>query len=81
MMFDKKKAATMILGKMHDAPHKMSEGGVAENTDHDFAGLHACMEDLSDAISRQHPQDMHKALSSYLELHKQIQPGSDEPGE
>lgn len=82
MMFDKKKAATMILSKHggHE-PQKLAEGGAVENVDHDFAGLHACMEDMADAISRKHPQDMHKALSSYLELHKQIQPGDDEPSD
>lgn len=76
MMFDKKKAAQMILGK-HPEPQKLSEGGAVENVDHDFAGLHACMEDMVDAISRKSPEDMHKALSSYLELHKQLQPGEE----
>ncbi len=78
-MFDKKKAATLILGKMKhgEEPQKLAEGGAVENVDHDFAGLHACMEDMVDAISRKHPGDMHKALSSYLELHKQLQPGEE----
>lgn len=78
MMFDKKKAAQLILQKHSGhAPQKLAEGGAVENVDHDFAGLHACMEDMVDAISRKHPEDMHKALSSYLELHKQLQPGEE----
>jgi hypothetical protein len=75
MMFDKKKVAQTVIAKMDHEPKKMAEGGAVENDDHAFAGLHAAMEDMMDAISRKHPQDMHKALSAYLGLHKQLEPG------
>jgi hypothetical protein len=87
MLFDKKKAAGIILGKMHkdgtseheEKPH-FAEGGAVENVDHDFEGLHAAAQELTDAVHSKSAMDVHKALSSYLELHKQLQPGDPADG-
>jgi len=94
MLFDKKKAAGIILSKMHPDGHSedkqhFAQGGAVENVDHDFEGLHAAAQEMMDAIHNKSPMDVHKALSSYLELHKQLQPGekaedgydADEKGE
>lgn len=91
MLFDKKKAASIILGKMHkdgSSEHEekpgYAQGGAVENVDHDFEGLHAAAQEMVDAIHNKSPLDVHKALSSYLELHKQLQPGQepdDKPSE
>jgi hypothetical protein len=81
MLFDKKKAASLILSKMHKDGHSeekeqhYAHGGAVENVEHDFHGLHMAAQEMVDAIHNKSPQDVHKALSSYLELHKQLQPG------
>src|ERR1700676_5548583 len=77
MMFDRKKAAGMILSKMKEGG-KMSEGGEVapeEMVDHDFAGLHAAAQDMMGAIHNKSAIDLHKALHSYLDLRKQLEPG------
>lgn len=73
-MFDKKKAASIILSKHGKDAEVKPEAAV----DHAFDGLHAAAEDIISAIQNKSPQDMHKALRSFIELHGQEEP-SDKP--
>jgi hypothetical protein len=73
MLFDRKKAAGVIL-------QKMSEGGeVAPAADEQEGAdpLHMAAEDMIAAIHNKSPQDFHKALGSYLDM----RPQDDQPEE
>lgn len=75
MLFDKKKAAGLILQKMNQGGmvEVANEADVEEGTN----PLHMASEDMIAAIHNKSPIDFHKALSSYLDLH----PQDDQPEE
>lgn len=79
MMFDKKKAAHMILSKKgKEAPiaaEGMFEGGPVGQDSEDHGEMHIAAQDMMSAIHNKSPLDLHKALHSYLELRKQLEPG------
>jgi len=81
---DKKKAAQFIISREHkDGSHSqhMSEGGMVGHDSEDETGLHQACQEMMDAVTNKSPQDMHRALSSYIELHKQLPSGEDVPSD
>jgi hypothetical protein len=75
---DKKKAANVILSRIHKDGHESSGEMKPEHAvDQAFEGLHVASQDMINAIHSKSAMDFHKALSSYLEQHK----GHGESGE
>lgn len=76
MLFDKHKAAQIILSKKDSSGKESSSPQKPEEAvDHDFQGLHIAAQDMIHALHNKSPQDLHKALHSYLELRTQLEPG------
>ena len=68
---DKKKAANVILSRMHKDGHESGGEIKPEHAvDQAFEGLHVASQDMINAIHSKSAMDFHKALSSYLEQHK-----------
>jgi len=79
-MFDKSKIAHSIVQKLSDGGEVQDPTGQT-NDGPDDIGIHTAAQEMIDAFHNKSPQDLHRALSSYIELHKQIPSGDNEPSE